>query len=181
VSPQQFVDSLQPAVRDDGTWSFATTSGSDGRRHGFAMPVAGDDITRVPMFFFVEIHTQLIAWWLTTAWRTRQLARAAASEFDADNVISSAACARPLVETAAAFWVDGRKLAAIWDETKRSGPLWSDEEAGARYLRMMAVINEVTWGAKFDDRAPEWERQWSERIGRTNVLGAVDRDCRATG
>jgi hypothetical protein len=144
------------------------------------MPVAGNDLTRVPMFFFVEIRTQLIAWWLTTAWRTRQLATAALSQFAADNVITSAACTRPLVETAAASWVDGRKLAAIWDETKRAGPPWSDEEAGARYLRMMAVINEVSWGAKFDDRAPGWERRRSELIGRSIVLGAIDKLARAS-
>lgn len=180
-SPQDFADWIAPRVQHDGMWSFFTTTSSGGERKGYAMPVAGKDMTRVPVFFFVEIHTQLIAWWLTTAWRTRQLATAASSQFAAaGNVIASAACARPLVETAAAFWVDGRKLAAIWDEIKRTGPLWSDQETGARYHRMMAVISEVSWGSKFDDRAPDWERRMSELIGRSNVLGAIDKLAKAS-
>lgn len=52
---------------------------------------------------FLEAHSFLVAWWLVNAWRSRQLARAARSLFDAGETIAAAACVRPLVETAAAF------------------------------------------------------------------------------
>jgi hypothetical protein len=70
-------------------------------RHGFAMPVARWRPEDAPVFPFVEIHTVLVAWWLTTAWRTRQLARAASALADSKDAIAAAACVRPLVETAA--------------------------------------------------------------------------------
>jgi hypothetical protein len=179
-SPQQFADWLNPQTAADGTWAFLTTSpDASGVRHGFAMPVTRWRPEDALGFPFVEIHTVLVAWWLTTAWRARQLVRAASALTDSGDAIAAAACVRPLVETAAAFWVDGRKVIEAWDEIKRAGSPASDEEAFGRRSRLMRVLNELTWGAKFDERAPELKRLWG-RVSRSNVLGQVEKLGRAT-
>ncbi|HEX6330818.1 MAG TPA: hypothetical protein VF129_05960, partial [Actinomycetota bacterium] len=95
------------------------------------------------------------------------------------DAIAAAACVRPLVETAAAFWVDGQKVVEAWDEIKRAGSPSSDAEAFGRRSRLMRVLNELTWGSKFDERAPELKRLWG-RVSRSNVLGHVEKLGRAT-
>lgn len=180
-SPQQFADWLNPQVSSDGTWAFLTTTADEvGRRHGFAMPVARWRPEDALTFPLVEIHTLVIAWWLTIAWRTRQLARTALTLAEAGDVVAAASCARPLVETAAACWVDGAKIVAAWDDIKQAGTPLTDHDAFARRTRMMKILNEVAWGAKFDDRAPELKRLWS-KVERSNVLGQVEKLATAAG
>ena len=180
-SPQQFADWLNPQVGADGTWAFLTTTADDrGRRHGFAMPVTRWRAEDALTFPFVEIHTLVIAWWLTIAWRTRQLARTALTLADAGDVVAAASCARPLVETAAACWVDGTKVVAAWDDIKRAGTPVTDSDAFARRSRMMKILNEVSWGAKFDDRAPDLKRLWN-KVERSNVLGQVEKLAKVAG
>jgi hypothetical protein len=179
-SPQEFVDTISPRVSHDGTWSFVTTATSSGKRYGFAMPVARSQPKDVLALPFVEIHTLLVAWWLTTAWRVRQLARAGSTHADEGDDIAAAACARPLVETAAACWVDGGKLVAAWDDIKRAGTPLTDQDAMRRRSRMMDVLNEVIWGARFDERVPELNQLWG-RFKRSNVLGQVEKLGKAAG
>jgi hypothetical protein len=180
-SAQQFADWLTPQVSSDGTWAFLTTTADDdGHKFGFAMPVARWRPEDALIFPFVEIHTLLIAWWLTIAWRARQLARAALALADAGDVIAAASCTRPLVETAAACWVDGAKLIAAWSDIKEAGTPVTDQDAFGRRSRMMKILNEVSWGAKFDERAPELKRLWN-KVERSNVLGQVEKLAKVAG
>lgn len=180
-SPDDFADSLGALVRNDGAWAFLTTSPDGaGQQFALAMPVSERPPPDGLTFAFVEIHTLLVAWWLTTAWRARQLARAGLALATSGDVIASAACVRSLVETAAACWVDGSKLVAAWDDMKRAGKPIDDAQALSRRNEMLKVLNEVAFGAKFDDRAPELKRSWG-KIGRTNVLGQVEKLAKACG
>lgn len=179
TSPEEFINALAAKVKDDGAWSFATTSpDGSGQQRAYAMPVATVEQDGAFAFPFVEIHTLLVAWWLTAAWRARQLSNVASALAASSEVIAAAACVRSLVETAAASWVDGRKIVAAWGDIKRAGEPSSDPEALHRRLVMMKVLNELMWGAKFDDRAPELKRLWG-RVERSNVLGQVEKLAKA--
>jgi hypothetical protein len=175
ASPQRFVDTLNAQIDKDETWAFLTTSPDrSGVRRGYAMPVRGGQPANALLFPFVEVHTVLVAWWLTTAWRTRQLAQAASTLAKGSEVVASAACVRPLVETAASFWVDASKIISAWDEIKRHGPPTRDADAFKGRTGMMVPLNEATWGSKFDDRAPDLKELWG-RVQRSNVLGQVEK------
>ncbi|MEV7008903.1 hypothetical protein [Streptosporangium sp. NPDC051022] len=179
-SPTHFIDSLQSQVSRDETWAFISTSPDDsGEQYAYALPVAHWRPQDAYSILFVEIHTVLVAWWLTTAWRARQLARAAMALTEAHDVIAAAACVRPLIETAAAHWVDGRKLVAAWDAMKSAGHPLTDADAFKRRGTLMAILNEVIFGAKFDNRAPELQRLWG-RFQRSNVLGQVEKLAKVT-
>lgn len=178
-SPEKFAEWLNRKVEKDRTWAIATTVDSERGLLGYALPVAQWRPEEALSFLFVEIHTLLVAWWLTTAWRTRQLVRAAIELAHADDMVSAAACVRPLVETAAAFWVDGHKIISAWDDIKRAGSPQADADAFARRTRMMVALNEVSWGAKFDNRAPRLNEMWG-RVQRSNVLGQVEKLAKAT-
>ncbi len=94
-------------------------------------------------------------------------------------MIASAACVRPLVETAAATWVDGRKISDGWGQIKRAGSPLSDSESFDRRDELLAVLEEMTWGAKFDERAaPDLAETWG-RTKRTNILGPVEKLAKA--
>ena len=110
---RQTIDELRTATLDDGMWFFMTGE-ADGKTAVIAWPVA-DHTPRKKMFLamYVEIHSRLVSWWLTNAWRSEQLARATWQLADFEQIIPAAACARSLVETAAGFWVDSRKLGRV--------------------------------------------------------------------
>ncbi len=176
ASPSQFANWLEPLVRDDGQWVFATSRDGDGSQLGYAMPVASNPADPLA-FLFVETHSLLTLWWLTAAWRTRQLARAAFALAATDDVIAAAACVRPLVETAAAMWVDGQALAKAWDELKRGGLPMANPDANHRQIQLLRALTQVLMGGKFDDRAPDLKRTWA-RVERTNVLGRIEKLAR---
>ena len=179
-SAEQFADWLEPQVLADGEWLFLTGRGESGELLGFAMPAADGSARDVLALPFVGIHTMMVAWWLTTAWRVRQLAKAALTLATAGEAVAAAACVRPLVETAAAFWVDGRKLVTAWDEIKRAGdPAKSGQECG-KMSQLRKVLVEVSWGAKFDNRVPELKEVWGH-YERSNVLGQLDKLAKVAG
>jgi hypothetical protein len=163
----------------DGTWAIATAVDESGERRAFALPVTSRRQSDPLLFMFVEIHTLLVAWWLTYAWRARQLARTGAALNDAGDAIAAAAVVRALVETAASFWSDGKRVAAAWADLKAAGKPMTDKDAFERRAKMMAVLNEISWGAKFDDRAPALKKNYA-RVERTNVLSAVDKLAKAS-
>jgi hypothetical protein len=175
-----YAQQLRAAVSeaDDGTWATVARAGASGRGSAYALPVRSTWSGDVASLLWVEIHTVLLAWWLTTAWRTRQLAVAASRLYEADQLIASAACVRPLVESAAATWVDGRKVADAWGQIKAGGPPLTDAESFDRWEELLALLEEMTWGAKFDERAPDLAETWG-RTNRTNVLGQVDKLAKA--
>lgn len=121
---------------------------------------------------FVEIHSRLIAWWLTTAWRCLDLAQSTWELSDANRTISAAACSRSLLETTAAFWCDARKLTAMWREMKRRGI--TDKSAWQDRHDLNIWMWRTTYGSKFDDRVPDLARA-SEWLSRTNVMGFIDK------
>jgi hypothetical protein len=180
-SKEQFADTLQSNIDPKQSWAMLTARvGPDGKQFGLAMPVSKWSTEDALLFPFVEIHTLLIAWWLGTVWRTRQLMRASWELSEHRETISAAACVRPLVETAAAAWVDGRRLVDLWNETKLAGKPDTHNTTLDSRNRLLAVLNEVSWGAKFDERAPELKDSWGA-FARSNVLGQVDKLSKAAG
>jgi hypothetical protein len=115
-----------------------------------------------------------------TAWRTRQLARAGRELAEAQQVVASAACVQPLVETAAASWADAKKVGEAWQEMKLAGGLACNPDAFNQRNGMIQLLNQVTLGSKVDDRAPELKEAWG-RVQRSNVLGQVEKLGRAAG
>src|SRR5262249_42402100 len=109
-------EALRSATVEDGQWAVAFFSKQEAERRDrflMAFPVASDyeiksneDVARA---LFVDIHSRLIAWWLTNAWRSQQLARATWVLGDGMQIIPAAACSRSLLETSAALWVSARK------------------------------------------------------------------------
>jgi len=79
-----------------------------------------------------------------------------------------------LVETAASFWVDGRKIARAWSDAKERGPFTNDDEDLNRLREIWRLLSQATVGSKFDDRVPRLQREWGV-VGRSNVLGDVDK------
>jgi hypothetical protein len=173
-SRRSFVDWLNQHVADDGEWGYLTARTDSGMEVGFALPLTRARPADVAALPFVEIHTSLIAWWLVNAWRARQLAVAASHLAETDDLVAAAACARALIETAAAAWVDGRRLMGAWDGIKRAGSMQTDRESFAKRGQMVAILDEVMYGSKFDHRVPSEKEVWG-RLQRSNVLGQIDK------
>ena len=154
---------------------FVLSGGDRPTQYGLALTLGRSPVwDKDPVTLDVEIHSRLIAWWLTYAWRSRQLAAAAATLADGEQSVPAATCARSLLETAAAFWVDAQKFAAIWKEAKAAGrPSLSHESLGFR-SRFIDLLNEVQFGAKFSEHVPETQAVFG-RHHRSNVLSAIQK------
>jgi hypothetical protein len=93
-------EELRVASADEGKWVFLGGQHADGNRSLMAWPVADGVATRkIHLALYVEVHSRLVSWWLTNAWRSDQLARAAWALGDSGQIIPAAACARSLLET----------------------------------------------------------------------------------
>jgi hypothetical protein len=162
----------EQTAHTDEKWVYLTLT-SDAKRYGLALPVAAfPKPEELPTALYVEVHSRLIAWWLCYAWRTAQLADATAALAAAEQVIPAASCARALLETAAAFWVDARKITNVWKEAKTKGAptLASDSYESRRAF--LSTLTEVQFGGKFSEEAPDAARVFG-RQPRANVLGAI--------
>lgn len=169
---------LAALTADDGLWACMTTKPNDkGTSHVFAFPVRKFSSQNTDVAPFVDVHSRLVAWWLVNAWRCRQLANATWSLGDAVQTIPAAACARALLETAAAFWCDARNLQKLWQETKTEADRTGVEPN--HWRRLSLWIFETTFAGKFDDRVPELAKLWG-RNPRTNVLTQVEKLGKAT-
>jgi hypothetical protein len=180
LSFNEFARWISSTTEGEGVWARLLTENDEGNLLGHAMPVKRGHPTAAMMFPWVEIHTLLAAWWITTSWRSMQLARAASELANRGEVIAAAACVRPLVETAAAFWVDSQKMATIWARVKTSGPPTIERGLLVERAEMMTILNEIFWGAKFNERAPVLKQIWGQ-LNRTNVIGQIERLARACG
>jgi hypothetical protein len=132
---------------------------------------------KILLALYVEVHSRLVSWWLTNAWRSEQLARAAWRLGDSEQIVPAAACARSLLETAAAFWVDSRKLSELWRAVKAE-----TAEQGSKLKHwhdLTMQIWRMMWGAKFDNKVPELAKMY-ELLPRTNVLSLIEKLERAT-
>jgi hypothetical protein len=174
---RQTIDEIRAATANDGSWFYITLKHDDENRV-MAWPVA-DHTSRKKMVLslYVEVHSRLVSWWLTNAWRSDQLARATWQLADSQQIVPAAACARSLLETAAAFWVESKKLGELWRsikiQTAQDGPK-------RQHLRDLSIqIWTMMWGGKFDNRVPDWVG-WSKLLPRANVLGLIDKLTRAT-
>lgn len=126
------------------------------------------------LFPYIEVHSGLVAWWLTSAWRSNELSKAAWLHGNEGSLIAAAACVRALLETAAAFWCDAQEIAKIWERVK---PIGADAvlEAHREFVNALA---KVQYGGKFNERVPELNRTWG-MIERKNVLSQVEKLDRA--
>src|SRR5690242_14020707 len=101
---------LAHEVADEGEYGcIVSKPDSMGTISLWALPAKGMTQKNKHLIPFIEIHSRLCAWWLTVAWRSTELARSTWSLGDRYEVIATAACARALLETAAALWCDARK------------------------------------------------------------------------
>ena len=175
TSPEAWTDHLSSKVADDGLWKFVTSTYEDGKQFGFALPVTLARADDPCAFLLVDVHSLMGTWWLMCAWRARELARATSLLADNWDSVAAAACARPLVETAAATWVDAQRLARAWGEMKLGGaPSKSSGSFFVHWRNLHLLLQEVHHGAKFDDRAPEEKATWG-KTSRSNVLGQVEK------
>lgn len=178
ASPEALVRRLKQSQLDGGEqWAFLTSSTLDPKQqYGLAMPVpesvAG---TQMLLFPYVEVHTRAVAWWLTYVWRTNELRAAAVEQYRDKRMIAAAACARSLVETAAQFWVDTRKLAELWAVAKASTPPRAERRELPGCNALVRWLNEVQFGGKFDDRAAT-----SLAVKRASVQTAIDKLAKVT-
>jgi hypothetical protein len=176
-----FGETLARAAGADENWAMlVTTPDASGQQFGFAMPVASSHRDARFFFRFVEIHGRVVVWWLLYAWRSRELMSAVAAHADDLHPIAAAACARSLVETAAALWVDARKLESAWREAKAAGSHAMTDRSLARSKPLLAWLNEVQFGGKFDDKAAPETKAAFGSISRTNVLGPVEKLAKVT-
>jgi SEC-C motif len=179
---RQTIDELCIATANDKGWLYQTGEWG-GKPFVIAWPVADHTALtarnpkKITLALYVEIHSRLVSWWLTNAWRSEQLARAAWQLADSEQIVPAAACARSLVETAAAFWVDTRKLSELWQSVKVRTAEHGPDLMHWHELRMQ--IWRMMWGRKFDDKVPDWAKR-SELLPRTNVLGLIEKLQRAT-
>ena len=166
--------------RTAGDGAFCYLGGTAGGKPAvMAWPVADPpkNVKKTLLSLYVSVHSRLVSWWLTNAWRSDQLAHATWKLGDSEQLIAAAACARSLLETAAAFWVDSRKLIELWRAVKveaaEKGPKvehWDD---------LTRQIFKMMWSSKFDNKVPEFAKL-SESLSRTNVLGLIEKLQRAT-
>jgi hypothetical protein len=132
--------------------------------------------TAVPALF-IEVHSKLVVWWLVNAWRSKQLADATWQLADSIQIIPAAACARSLLETAAAVWIETRKLREIWSKVKTDHA--SNGPNVSHWLLMTSEINKMLWAAKFDNKAPRPEKMLLS-TQRPNVLTQIEKLARST-
>jgi hypothetical protein len=88
-------------------------------------------------------------------------------------LIAAAACARALLETAAAFWCDARELAVIWSRVKQTA---TPNSALANYRDLAAWLWSTQYAGKFDKGLADLAKTW---VVRTNVIGQVDKLSKA--
>ena len=174
------LEALRSATANDGQWAFAFLSNEGRDRSLVAFPVApnyeiksNEDVARA---LFIDVHSRLVAWWLTNAWRSQQLAKATWGLGDGMQIIPAATCARSLLETSAALWVAAKKLRSVWIDVKRE--FAANGIQFKQYHEISVEIWKVMWGSKFDDRAPDLKRHYSS-IQSPNVLTLMDKLAKA--
>lgn len=172
-SAKEFGRRLEQFTDPDQHWSYATMILGDGGRRAIASPTTDIGPDTEQLFPFVEIHQLTVVWWLTAAWRARQLLEASEMLSQRSLLVPAAACARGLVETAAQFRADAVNIARAWDTLKQStDPARVNETSLSGRLELRRMLYEATLGGKFDDKVPDLQAVYG-RVKRANVLGAV--------
>ncbi len=174
------VDEICHATREEGPWSYLVTTTPDAdRKTVWAMPSTGGPPQNALVLLYADLHTRMTSWLLAYGWRASQLAVASGHLADGKQTLPTAALVRPLVETSAAFFCDARKLADVWAEVKATGQPGPGNPGTVGRARLMEVLDEITWGAKFD--AAGIPDDGLRRLpSRTNVLTQIKHLSRAT-
>ena len=174
------LEALRSATAEDGQWASAFLSNEGRDRSLVAFPVAPDHEIKsnedVARGLFIDVHSRLVAWWLTNAWRSQQLARATWGLGDGMQIIPAATCSRSLLETSAALWVAAKKLRSVWIDVKRDCA--ANGIQFKQYHEISVEIWKAMWGSKFDDRVPNLNRHYSS-IQSPNVLTLMDKLAKA--
>jgi hypothetical protein len=110
----------------DENWVYVTGHKPDNTYIGKASPFISSSIAVgsdewFTIFLLSDLHTRLSGWWLTQLWRAVDLAVGAQTAISKWNVLVAAACARSLLEGAAAFAAEAKVITDEWDTFKRAG------------------------------------------------------------
>lgn len=133
-------------------WTATIVKAEDSGYLALVAPATTERTMMMKYRLFVETHSQLATWWLTTLWRAVELVDAAWEAADR-SLTAAAALVRPLVETAAAFWNTGRRAAALWNAAKDDP---SDAGAADRaYFELRTLLFPELQQGRFDSRYPE--------------------------
>ncbi|MEU8200436.1 SEC-C domain-containing protein [Streptosporangium sp. NPDC049046] len=153
--PRAADQELTRRLPSTGTWFYGVRYNKEGNRSGLATP-----FLQLPEPYSLEgiatqltmldVHGRMGAWWLTHVWRGLQLADAAENALRVWQILPAAACARSLLEGAAAFSCESRDMIGDWDGFKRGGTPTLDtirnfaEPFGQRLAR-------VQFGSRLDE------------------------------
>ncbi len=174
------LDELRRLVDKQEPWAAITgTSGDPATPITIAFPTKSPTPTpqKAVLALYIDIHSRLISWRLINAWRSQQLAQAVWTLGDSMHTIPAAACARSLLETAAAFWVDTRKLRETWCQVKEDSV--KNNPQLKHWHELSLQIGKMMWAAKFDKKVPDLVEQF-QLWERTNVLTTINKLARAT-
>jgi hypothetical protein len=173
ANPREGLSQFAARMAADEEVTYITSPSTDRKTSGaLAVPTKDSSPKNFYLAPFIDTHSRLIAWWLTTFWRSLDLAQSTWELTDAHRVISAAACSRALLETSAAFWCEAKELADIWREIKLRGI--HTESALQDWRELNNWVWQTTYGAKFNSRAPDLAKQWAN-LPRTNVLTYIDK------
>jgi hypothetical protein len=121
-NPRDAMSEFATTMSAEEEVTYITSPSIDGKTSGLVVVPAKDS---TPNNFyltpFIDTHSRLIAWWLTTFWRSLDLAKSTWELAEANRFISASACSRSLLETSAAFWCEVIEIADLWRKIKLRG------------------------------------------------------------
>ena len=125
----------------------------------------GESVVTADVLF--DIHSLLAAQCLLKSWRSAQLANGLALALGSWNLTVAAALVRSLVETASAWAIESRDVAAQWRKLKCTS-VRSVEDALKVRGELYQATRQVAWGTRLSLRA-------SEKFKRTNILTLIQK------
>jgi hypothetical protein len=165
---------LSAPFRADGQ-AVVVRGGETGRR---LFAFRDDAFGRKPpmgAFMWIPVHSGLSSWWLLTAWRSRQMGEAVLALAQRQLPLPAAACARSLLETAAAARYDVNRWTTMWRECRRYAPTAGEVVPSSLYQPLHNYVVEVLVGGRFEGEMPLDVRLLAaEPIKRTNIKTCID-------
>lgn len=151
------------------------------------VPRSLNDAQLLDAFFYPELHTRLLVWWLSHAWRVIELATATLQNLHNWDITLAALTSRGLIEQVGCLYVELRTIAARWTEAKALVPQFTiGDEAGRendlilenRSLKVRSLLHGVLYEFAFASRGLG---EASEGLAAKNVQGYVQRLTKASG
>ncbi|MFG1921829.1 hypothetical protein [Cryptosporangium sp. NPDC048952] len=140
---------------DDGKTILAVDEFADAAHSDYAAAV-----------IYPELHTRLVSWWLTHAWRVLDLATCAVDAVWQWRLPSAAVASRAVLEETGSLLRESQKFGVAWAEAKKLEPDALQRPASVRRLFTDELI-QAGFGTRLDGS--------SEKIRATNVLTLVDK------